>query len=121
MLNYLGPNIGPAPVTAGLPPAVPGTIPAAVPGVSPSLPPPMNPIMPARPMSISPALAGAINPAGPGTPPPPSDQEQDPADLQYEPLTQQDGSVVLFLKNADGSRGPAVKIVPPPKSYFPTK
>ena len=32
MLNYMGPNIGSAPVSAMLPPATPGTMPSGVPG-----------------------------------------------------------------------------------------
>lgn len=109
MLNYLGPNLGAAPVTAGLPPAQPGTMPAAIPGI-PGGAGPINPVMPSRPMAISPSLAGAVNPAGPSGAPPQPD-ESDPSALEYDTLTQQDGSVVLFLKNPDGSRGPAVKII----------
>lgn len=34
---------------------------------------------------------------------------------QYLTVTQQDGSVLMFMKNPDGTRGPAVKIISPPK------
>jgi hypothetical protein len=39
----------------------------------------------------------------------------DAAGRQYMTETQQDGTVLLFLKNPDGSKGPAVKIISPPK------
>lgn len=109
MLNYMGPNIGSAPVTAGLPPAAPGTMPAAIPGAPPAISG-LGPINAPRPMALSPAMAGAINPAGPGAPPPPQ-EDNDPASIQYDNITQEDGSVVMFIKKPDGSRGPAVKII----------
>jgi hypothetical protein len=43
----------------------------------------------------------------------------DPAGRQYDAVTQDDGSVLLHMKNPDGSRGPAVKIIPPIKSRKP--
>jgi hypothetical protein len=43
----------------------------------------------------------------------------DPAGRQYEAITQEDGSVLLHMKNPDGTRGPAVKIVPPIKPRNP--
>lgn len=104
MLNYLGPNIGPSPVSATLPSGPPGTMPAGVPGA-----PSANPIWPNLPPNITGPQAGAISPAGPSGPPPAA--PDDPSSLQYETLTQQDGTVVLFMKNPDGSRGPAVKII----------
>lgn len=104
MLNYMGPNIGSAPVSASLPPANPGTIPAGVPGS-----PPVNPILPVpkMPVSAPPGVVQNAGPSGPGAPPAP----QDPSSIQYDTLTQQDGTVVVFMKNPDGSRGPAVKII----------
>lgn len=39
----------------------------------------------------------------------------DPMAEQYAAITQEDGSVLLHLKNPDGSMGPAVKIIPPIK------
>lgn len=105
MLNYLGPNLGPAPVSAALPGGPPGTMPAGIPGAP-------SPISPVPKLNLpTPGQAGAISPAGPGGPPAPSGQPQDPSTLQYDTLTQQDGTVVIFMKNPDGSRGPAVKIV----------
>jgi hypothetical protein len=43
----------------------------------------------------------------------------DPSGRQYEAVTQDDGSVLLHMKNPDGSKGPAVKIIPPIKSRKP--
>lgn len=105
MLNYLGPNVGPAPVSAALPSGPPGSMPAGIPGA-----PPASPILPNLPPNISGPQSAAISPAGPsgpGAPPAPDD----PSSIQYDTLTQQDGTVVLFMKNPDGSRGPAVKII----------
>lgn len=112
MLNYMGPKIGPSTVASSLPPTQPGTIPAGIPGAPPAggPPGPVNPIMPSRPMALSPALAGAINPGAPSGPPPMPEQT-DPSSIEYDTLTQQDGTVVLFMKNPDGTRGPAVKII----------
>lgn len=36
----------------------------------------------------------------------------DPGMAQYSAVTQEDGSILLHLKNPDGSLGPAVKIIP---------
>lgn len=114
MLNYLGPNVGPAPVSAALTGGAPGSMPAGIPGA-----PPVNPISPVPRLNLpSPGQSAAIAPAGPGGPPPPP-APQDPSDIQYDTLTQQDGTVVLFLKNPDGSRGPAVKIIKAPKIAGP--
>jgi hypothetical protein len=121
MLNYMGPNIGPAPVTAGLPPAIPGTMPAGIPGAPPALglPGPLGAILGSRIAPPSPQITGAINaapPSGPGAPPkvPNPNDPDDPShvsNLEYAAETQADGTVVLFLKNPDGTNGPAVKIV----------
>lgn len=112
MLNYLGAAPGPG-----------VTMPGGMPGSG----------APTDPM-LSPQAAfgggGAPAPAGPPPPPPamggsggmfgmPAAGMVDPAGRQYEALTQEDGSVLLHLKNPDGTRGPAVKIVPPIKPRNP--
>jgi len=38
----------------------------------------------------------------------------DPSGMKYDTETQADGTILLYIKNPDGSRGPAVKIVPNP-------
>jgi hypothetical protein len=43
----------------------------------------------------------------------------DPAGRQYEAVTQEDGSILLHMKNPDGSKGPAVKIINPIKPRQP--
>lgn len=55
-------------------------------------------------------------PGAMGTPPAayPPMMPQSPADMKFLNETQQDGSVLLRLINADGTPGPVVKIVPPP-------
>jgi hypothetical protein len=40
--------------------------------------------------------------------------EVDPASLQYLTETQADGTVLMRVKNPDGSPGPVVQIVKPP-------
>ncbi len=109
MLNYLGPQLGgQGPVTAGLPPSVPGTMPDGVPG----LPPTPSPISPQGAPASPDALAaimnrpqGSMSPA-PAEPPPPP---------EYATTTQEDGSILLHLKNPDGTLGPVVKVIPPIK------
>lgn len=91
----------------------------------------------AGPIDISGGGAGAgmptmpgANPSGPTgalTPPglgmntilgasafPPLPMPMDPSQLQYATETQDDGSVLLRIKNMDGTMGRVVKIVPPP-------
>lgn len=112
MLNYMGPNMGSAPVSAMLPPATPGTMPQGIPGVSPapSPLPPMPPIHGAVPPPAA-ALAAILHQQGgpanvaPAPPPPP----------QYEAVTQFDGSILLHLKLPGGELGPVVKVLPPIK------
>jgi hypothetical protein len=101
-LRYLGSNISP------------GTMPAAVPGAM------------AGQATPSLSLPSASLPPGavPGTPSPfmpPGFGAPGPQDAKYEAITQQDGSIVLHLKNPDGSLGPAVKIINPikPRSIGP--
>lgn len=113
MLNYLGPNIGPGPVTSMLPPVNPGTIPAGVPGApqSPAPLPPTPPIHMRGHHSAHPSALAAIMkaPSGPGAVTPP------PAPLEYKAITQDDGSVLLHRLNPDGSLGPVVRLIPPIK------
>lgn len=45
---------------------------------------------------------------------PPLPQPMDPSQLNYTTETQDDGSVLLRLKNPDGTPGRVVKIVPSP-------
>lgn len=94
MLNYLGANPQP-----GL------SMPAGMPGSGA----PSDPL--ASPMG------GGGAPAGPAPMPAfggmgmPGVGMMDAAGKQYEAVTQEDGTVLLHMKNPDGSRGPAVKIV----------
>lgn len=114
MLNYAGPNMGPAgPVTNQLPPATPGTIPSGVPGIAPNPAPlPPTPIhhhaihVHAGPHPS--ALAAILRHMSPsaGAPPPP------PPPPEYGTTTQEDGSILLHLKNPDGTLGPIVKVLP---------
>ena len=100
MLNYLGSGIGP------------GTMPAAVPGAS-QTGDTLGTIRGRAPMP--PQMADAIRPAAPssglGVPGLMPSMPPGPADIQYEAVTQQDGTVLLHIKNPDGSLGPAVKII----------
>jgi hypothetical protein len=110
MLNYLGPNIGPNPITASLPAGVPGTMPGGIPAGRPA-PTPSPTIHPhaAAPPS---ALAAIMN--SPGAPSPgPEDAPQLP---EYDTVTQEDGSILLHIKNPDGSLGPVVRVLPPIKT-----
>jgi hypothetical protein len=114
MLNYVGPNIGPGPVSAMLPPALPGTMPSGVPGATPS-PAPLPPQPPIHapvghghiPPHAS-ALAAILKHATsglPGAAPPPPPPN-------YQAVTQEDGSVLLHVKGPNGQLGPVVKIIP---------
>jgi hypothetical protein len=104
MLNYAG--AAPAP---GL------TMPGGMPGTGGPTDPLASP-MGAPPMGAPPPVGGPPGVLGPGMPPV---GMVDPAGRQYEAVTQEDGSILLHLKNPDGTRGPAVKIVPPIKSRNP--
>lgn len=107
-LSYLGSGLNmpgatqPGPMPGGMggqvaPPA----------GSLPPLPPPMG------------LPPGAMGGMGAGMIPPPPAPPPTPADMKYEAVTQVDGSVLLHLKGPDGSLGPAVKIIPAPKSGAP--
>lgn len=41
-----------------------------------------------------------------------------PADMQYQAVTQEDGTVLLHVLKPDGQLGPVVKIVPAPKNQM---
>lgn len=75
------------------------------------------------PGGIPSPMAGTILPSlNPGLPiPPPPGLADDAAMAKYEAVTQADGSVLLHMKNPDGSLGPAVKIISPPKSNKPAQ
>ena len=63
-----------------------------------------------------------MNPTGPGGfPSPLLNPGSDPASQQYEVVNQEDGSMLLHVKNADGSLGPVVKIINPIKPIKPVK
>lgn len=68
---------------------------------------PSSPGMPSPPGAslAAPVPSGAI----PGLPSP--NPMAPPTPDQYEAVTQADGTVLLHLKNPDGSLGPAVKII----------
>jgi hypothetical protein len=108
MLNYLGAN--PAPgitMPGGMPGSGAATDPLASPMGGMGAPPPASPM------------------GGMGAPPPafpmgfPGVEMADPAGRQYEAVTQEDGSILLHMKNPDGSKGPAVKIINPIKPRQP--
>jgi hypothetical protein len=92
--------------------SAPGTMPSAIPaGPSPDI---LSAIQPGG-MQLDPAQLAAVQGPTPGMMPMPM---QPPPKAQYQAVTQDDDSVLLHLVNADGSLGPAVKIIPPlkPKS-----
>lgn len=90
------------------------------------------PVMPQGPLAqppMSPLPPVAMPPGSGGMGPPPGAQLGLPSLLagalgpeplpEYINITQEDGSVLLRIKNPDGSPGPAVKIVPPIKQAKP--
>lgn len=125
MLNYAGPSIGPnGPIGKQLPPPMPGTMPSAVPNLGPSAPPVPPPIMAHRPSAPS-GHPGVVGP----TPPPAAalaaimhaaanggEPIAPPKPPEYGTTTQADGSILLHIKNPDGSLGPVVKLLPPLKT-----
>ena len=135
MLNYLGPNVGgQGPVADTLPKGVPGTMPGGIPGAggpSPQVPPPPHPhadhgggaphhgggahhpaalhgSAPPNPAILAAILHGATGGAM-------GQDIKPPALPQYVTTTQTDGSILLHVKNADGTPGPVVKLIPPVK------
>ena len=102
MLNYLGAN-----PTPGL------TMPGGMPGVGGPADPLASPGASAPPPDMGGGMGGMAPMGFPGV------GMTDPAGRQYEAVTQDDGSVLLHMKNPDGSKGPAVKIIPPIKSRKP--
>jgi hypothetical protein len=109
MLNYLGAT--PAPglsMPSGMPGSGAPSDPMASPGAASALGGPPSPVPPA-PSPFGGGGGGGMS----GFPP---IGMTDPAGRQYEAVTQDDGSVLLHMKNPDGSRGPAVKIIPPIKA-----
>ncbi len=90
---------------------MPSTMPGAAPGLTmPQAPPQISaPLPPAQPTFSSP-LAG---PAPPPQMPPVGDL--DPGDLQYDTETQVDGTLLLRVRLPDGTVGPVVAHLPPPK------
>jgi hypothetical protein len=118
MLNYLGPSIGSGPIASQLPAATPGTMPSGIPHVpSTSAPLPVGKLPAPAPMAHGHApapahvLAAILRHAAqnPGAAPEP------PPLPEYGTTTQENGSILLHLKNADGSLGPVVKVLPPIK------
>ena len=114
MLNYLG--AAPTPGNS-MPAGMPGSGTPSDPMISPSAAsagaagaPPMPPMGGGGPgLGMAPGGPMGMPPVG----------MMDPAGRQYEAVTQDDGSVLLHVKNPDGSRGPAVKIIPPIKPRGP--
>ena len=109
MLHYAGPNMGPqGPVAASLPPTMPGTMPGGIPNAPPagvSMPPGALPHA-----GPSPAALAAImqHPTGG-----PNAAQGPPAPPEFVAETQSDGSILLRVKNLDGTPGPIVKVLPP--------
>jgi len=83
-------------LNSGGPPSLPSAVPGGM-GMAMSPAPATSP------------LSSAISPA-PGSVPTPQ-PPPGPADMEYIAVTQSDGTVLLHVKNPDGTPGPAVKIV----------
>lgn len=98
--------------------AVPPNMPSAMAAGMPQFPP-STPILeggagmapPAPGPAPEGSAAGTTTGADQGMP----NQGVTPPPPQYETVTQSDGSILLHIKNPDGSLGPAVKIVRAPK------
>ena len=115
MLNYLGPSFGGSgPVTNVLPPVNPGTMPSGVPGaqslVPPVPPPQIHPAAHGHGAPSHAALAAILKHAATG-----GGVSLQPPHPDYGTTTQDDGSILLHLKNPDGTLGPVVKVIPPIK------
>lgn len=82
---------GPSPLSPPMGPAAPNSAP-------PMLPPMSSPLAgPLSPESLLPLMGG------------------DPSSMQYTVETQADGTLLLRLKNPDGTTGPVVQHLPAPK------
>lgn len=101
-LNYLG---------AGNSGTMPAAIPTSVPGNS-KMADLMGAVRGPMEAPLPPELSQAIRPSLPAAGPAPIPMPPGPGDAKYEAVTQEDGSVLLHVKNPDGSIGPAVKIIP---------
>lgn len=92
------------------------SMPAAVPGAGAST---LGPL----PGAIQAAMPSQSLPPGavPGPFPfmPPGAMAPGPADMKYETVTQSDGTVLLHVKNPDGSLGPVVQLLKVPKLNKP--
>jgi len=85
------------------------TMPGAISGAPPPMAAPIPPTPPAPPTYGSPL-------AGPAPPPMmPAVGDLDPSALQYDTETQQDGTLLLRVRLPDGTPGPVVAHLPPPK------
>lgn len=99
-------------------PPLPSPLAPPPPGAGPMLPPDAGP-MPGTPLPMPPGAGppppgvGGI-PGAMGSPPPLPPSSNDPASAQYTTETQQNGTVLIRLLNADGSPGPVVHIWEPP-------
>jgi hypothetical protein len=113
LLNYMGAAPGP-----GL------SMPAGIPGVGGPQDPTLSPGAAMAASAPPPPMMGGggmppMMGGGGGAPPPGMPSAgglTDPAGRQYKAVTQADGSILLHLQNPDGTLGPAVKIIPAPKT-----
>ncbi len=127
-INFGGPKSMPQSIPGAPPPSPTGMV-APPPGALPDLGqlPQAGGGLPA---GISPELlaslaGGAGGPGGQAGPQPvisPVDGspqfppvQRGPGDMQYDAITQEDGSVLIRLKNVDGTPGPIVEIIRAPK------
>ncbi len=105
-----------------MPQSIPGATPPSTTGlVAPQLPDIGS--LNAAPAGIPPGLIAQLAQGGQGGPertpvvsavdgtPQFMPAQQNPANMKYEAITQQDGTVLLRMINADGTPGPVVQIV----------
>jgi len=92
-------------------------MPSSIPGVSAPLPSRVQPVVhPGGPSPLPPPLAGAINmpkAPSPGNEPPmvPAPPSDHPGDHSWMIEPQSDGTLLLRIKQPNGSPGPIVKII----------
>ncbi len=116
-INFGGPKSMPQSIPGAPPPSPTGMV-APPPGALPDL----------GQLDAAPALPGGLPaglPAAQAGPQPvisPVDGspqfppvQRGPGDMQYDAITQEDGSVLIRLKNVDGTPGPIVEIIRAPK------